>query len=82
VATELETRCPDLPEVDIRVINLAPLTFQGQVLYYGILLYSRDEIRRVEFETSLRSAYFDYQPAEQMIRQTFLQHVKERGLRG
>jgi predicted nucleotidyltransferase len=82
VATELETRCPDLPEVDIRVINLAPLTFQGQVLYYGILLYSRDEIRRVEFETSLRSAYFDYQPAEEMIRQAFLQHVKERGLRG
>lgn len=49
---------------------------------YGILLYSRDEIRRVEFETSLRSAYFDYQPAEQMIRQAFLEHVKDRGLRG
>lgn len=82
VATELETRCPDLPEVDIRVINLAPLTFQGQVLYYGILVYSRDEFRRVEFETSLRSAYFDYQPAEQMIRRAFLEHVQERGLRG
>jgi predicted nucleotidyltransferase len=82
VATELEARCLALPEVDVRVINLAPLTFQGQVLYYGILLYSRDEVRRVEFETSVRSAYFDYQPAEQMIRRAFLQHVKERGLRG
>jgi hypothetical protein len=46
VATELETRCPDLPEVDARVINQAPLTFQGQVLYFGIFLYSRDEVRR------------------------------------
>ena len=82
IATDLEARRPDLPEVDARIINQAPLTFQGQVLYYGILLYSRDEVRRVDFETSVRSAYFDYQPTEELMRQAFFERVKERGLRG
>ncbi len=38
VATELESRCPDLPEIDARVIDSARLTFQGRMLWYGILL--------------------------------------------
>ena len=82
VATELESRCPDLPEIDARIIDSAPLTFQGRVLCYGILLYARDEDFRVEFETRVRMAYFDYQPTETMIRDAFLQRMRERGLHG
>jgi len=82
VAAELGSRCPDLPEIDARVIDSAPLTFQGRVLYYGILLYARDEDFRVEFETRVRMAHFDYQPTETMIRDAFLQRMRERGLHG
>lgn len=37
VATDLESRCPDLPEIDAWVIDSDPLTFQGRMLYHGIL---------------------------------------------
>lgn len=82
VATDLESRCPDLPEIDARILDSAPLTFQGRMLYYGILLYARGEDYRVEFETRVRMAYFDYQPTEAMIRDAFLQRTRERGLHG
>jgi predicted nucleotidyltransferase len=42
IATEVERRC-NLREVDVRSIDVAPLTVQGMVLTEGILLYSRDE---------------------------------------
>ncbi len=82
VATDLESRCPDLPEMDARIIDSAPLTFQGRMLYYGSLLYARDEDYRVEFRTRVRMAYFDHQPTEAMICDAFLQRTREWGLHG
>jgi len=32
VATDLESRCPSLPEIDARIIDSDPLTFQGRML--------------------------------------------------
>jgi predicted nucleotidyltransferase len=49
-------------EVDVRVINQAPPAVQGRVVTEGCLLYSRDEGKRVAFETEARSQYFDLLP--------------------
>jgi predicted nucleotidyltransferase len=49
-------------DVDVRVINQAPLAVRGKVVQTGILLYARDDATRVNFETSVRSAYFDFLP--------------------
>ena len=50
-------------ESEIRIINYLPLTVQGDIITTGDLIYCRDDVIRVEFETNLRRAYFDFLPA-------------------
>jgi predicted nucleotidyltransferase len=49
-------------DVDVRVINRAPLPVRGTVVQTGVLLYARDDAVRVNFETVVRAAYFDFLP--------------------
>ena len=49
-------------ESEVRIINYLPLPVQGGIITTGILIYCRDDIKRVEFETNLRMAYFDFLP--------------------
>lgn len=81
ISDEISRNC-ELSEVDVRIINNAPLMFQGEVITHGILLYSSDEDFRVEFETSTRSAYFDFLPAATTIRQAYFDRLSERGFNG
>ena len=76
------SRCCEVADIDVRIINTAPLMIRGEVITYGILLYSSDEYFRVEFETSTRSAYFDFLPAAAMIRQAYFDDLYKRGLNG
>jgi predicted nucleotidyltransferase len=46
-------------EVDLRVINKAPLHFQYQVIKPGMVLYAANDKNRVEFETYVISRYLD-----------------------
>ena len=48
--------------VDVRSINNMPLLMKGKLVTEGILLYSRNDAFRVEFETNVRKAYFDFRP--------------------
>ena len=48
--------------VDVRSINNMPLVMKGKIITEGILLFSRDDPFRIEFETSIRKAYFDFRP--------------------
>jgi len=79
VSLEVEERC-DLQQADVRVINDAPLLFEGRVVSQGILLYSRDETERVRYETTTRMRYFDYLPIHRRLRDAFLANVREQGL--
>jgi len=81
VAAEIERRC-DIREADVRSIDTAPLTVQGQVLTQGVLLYSRDEDIRVEFEVNTRKRYFDFQPIETAMREAFFERILQEGLAG
>ena len=76
------SRLLEIEEVDVRVINSAPLMVRGEVVTHGILLYSTDEDFRVEFETSTRSAYFDFLPIAAMVRREYFDRLYERGLNG
>jgi len=69
-------------EVDVRIINNAPIMLRGEVVTNGILLYSIDEDFRVEFETSTRSVYFDYMPVAAMLRRALSDRLHERGING
>ena len=46
--------------VDVRVLNSAPLTFRFKVIKDGLLLFSRDEKIRSNFEALTISEYHDF----------------------
>lgn len=48
--------------VDVRALNIAPLSFRFSVITKGDLAFSRDERERVSFEVMTRSLYFDFKP--------------------
>jgi len=47
---------------DVRVINHLPLVVKGRILTEGELIYTRADDKRIEFETQVRKAYFDFLP--------------------
>lgn len=48
--------------VDVRILNTAPLSFRFVAINTGELLLVRDDDKRVEFETTTWSKYFDFAP--------------------
>lgn len=78
---EIARNC-GIGKVDVRITNEAPLMVQGEVLTKGILLYSRDEAYRVDYETSTRSAYFDFLPIAVEHREAYFERLIERGKDG
>lgn len=48
-----------VPVAGARILNGAPLTFQGAVLTAGRVIYSRDEGTRIALEERVRREYFD-----------------------
>ena len=69
-------------DADVRVIDDAPLVFQGRVVSDGVLVFARAENVRVAFETTTRMRYFDYLPIHQELQESFFQDVRQRGLHG
>jgi predicted nucleotidyltransferase len=49
-------------ELDVKVLNSAPVYFQYEVIRSGEAIYSRDEAERIEYEATLASDYLDYKP--------------------
>ena len=47
---------------DVRALNDATLVLKGEIVTEGILIYSKNETKRIEFETNARMAYFDFHP--------------------
>jgi len=72
----------DLDNVDVRIINDAPLVLQGRVITDGRLVYARDEQARVDFETTTRMYYFDYLPIHRQLQNAFFDTLRRRGLYG
>lgn len=81
IAADVEARCK-IKEADVRSIDFAPLTAKGMILTEGILLYSRDEEFRVDYEVYTRKIYFDFLPVVRMMRDAFFRQLKEEGLSG
>ena len=74
IASEVERRC-GAQKVDVRSVDLAPLTVRGKVVTEGRLLYSRDETFRVEFEVYTRKLYFDFLPVAHMMQRAYFDHM-------
>lgn len=49
-------------EIDICILNQAPLSFQYQVITEGKVIVEKENDRRVDFECRVRDLYFDFLP--------------------
>ena len=57
---------------EVRAMNNLPLIVNGQIISDGILIYSANENERVDFETRVRCAYFDFLPVIQNYKRVYL----------
>lgn len=62
IARLLERSLQPRREVDVRVLNEAPVPFRYEVLRTGRLLIQRDLECRIRYEAQLFSSFLDYQP--------------------
>lgn len=46
--------------VDVRILNNAPLSFSFSVIKNGIVLFCKDEDKRIDFETRIFTKYHDF----------------------
>ena len=46
-------------KIDLVILNDAPLILQYSILKDGVILYSRDELKRINIEVKIMSKYFD-----------------------
>ena len=64
-------------EVDVVFLKRAPLSLAFQVLRTGKLLFSKDERKRIEFETGTRREYWDFRHHREKLIRNYLARVKE-----
>jgi hypothetical protein len=85
IGAEIEKHC-GIRSPDVRSIDNAPLSVQGQVVTEGQLLFSKDENFRVAYEVHTRKRYFDFQPVLTMMRESYFSRLeadlKAKGLYG
>ena len=62
LALSIDESLDHVVQSDVRVLNHLPLVVKGRILTDGQLIYSKAEDKRVEFETQVRTAYFDFLP--------------------
>ncbi|MFZ3167366.1 MAG: nucleotidyltransferase domain-containing protein [Candidatus Methanoperedens sp.] len=62
LAIKIERALAGKKTVDVRILNGSTLRFRSQVLRFGKLLFSKDEKKRIEFETSSLDLYYDFKP--------------------
>jgi len=60
---------------EVRVLNHLPLAVKGTILADSELIYSKDEAKRVEFETQVRKAYFDFLPVIRQYQNAYRERV-------
>ena len=58
---------------EVRTMNNLPLIVNGQIISDGLLIFSANEAKRVDFETRVRSAYFDFLPVIQNYQRIYLE---------
>jgi len=62
--------------VDLRVLNALPFLMQYTVLRDGILIFSRNELERVDFETQVMIRFFDLKPYLDEYRRTLSLRIR------
>ena len=75
LSLEIDEKIGSDVRADARIINNLPLVIIGNIITEGTLIYSINENVRVDFETSVRKAYFDFLPVIITYRNTYINNV-------
>lgn len=75
VARKLEREIKPRFEFDVKILNYSPVEFQHEVLKKGIVIFKRDENRRIEYEASIISTYLDLKYMYEFLDKKFLARV-------
>lgn len=62
LSLQIDEALDHLVQTDVRTLNHLPLSVTGRILGEAELIYSRTEAKRIDFETRIRRAYFDFLP--------------------
>jgi predicted nucleotidyltransferase len=71
LALRIDENLDHVVQSEVRVLNHLPLVVKGRILGDGELIYSRAEDKRIEFETQVRKAYFDFLPVIQQYQNAY-----------
>ncbi len=75
IARELEKGIKPRFEFDVKILNYSPVEFQHEVLKKGMVIFKRDENRRIEYEAALISTYLDLKYMYEFLDKKFLARV-------
>jgi predicted nucleotidyltransferase len=78
LALRLDKELNHAVQSEVRILNHLPLVVKGRILGEAELIYSRSEEKRVDFETQVRTSYFDFLRVIHEYRKVY----KERALSG
>ncbi|AKB80425.1 putative nucleotidyltransferase [Methanosarcina horonobensis HB-1 = JCM 15518] len=75
VAGKLERQISPRLEFDIKILNNSPMELQFEVIKKGQVIFSRDESRRIDYESEVISTYLDLKYMYDFIDKEFLARV-------
>ena len=75
LSLEIDKNLKSAPPSDVRIINDLPIAVAGQIVTDGILVYCRDDHVRIDYETSIRKAYFDFLPVINNYQRRYLEQM-------
>ena len=76
IGLRLEDGLKNNKEVDVHIINNAPLYFLNQAVTKGVPLFASSEPARIEFESQVMMAYLDIKPVYDLYDSYRLQRIK------
>lgn len=62
LAIQFDEALNHMVQSEVRILNQLPLSVVGSILLDAESIYSKDEELRIDFETNVRKAYFDFLP--------------------
>ena len=75
--TERVAVAAGLGNIDLLILNEAPLYLVGRAIQERVVLYSRDEPARVHFESRCLREFFDFELHARPLDRKFLQDIAE-----
>lgn len=73
LSLEFDTKLDCKAKSEVRIMNNLSLVIKGQIISDGFLIFSANEVERVDFETRVRRAYFDFLPVIQNYQRVYLE---------